>query len=247
MDVYIVAHKYPSIIIVSEAAETHHNTWLLDLFPSKPHLYSSSVFPILLPLIGDLLCFNDFDDVDRKDMVETRRIIKNAPEQFATLLSLQFPNTEGDGNHEIPEQEFGVRLSQRQRKQAKKKVQRTVVLDPKVFEDWRLPVPESKMDAEDTANIVLEELKGIWAVGLRISPDKLPLLSGFEKDYLHICAMPSFQQALKAIIYPAIPGANANPLSPAHKSLSSTDKEDQIVVHPGELPAMIPKVQPLKS
>ncbi|KAL4268195.1 UvrD-like helicase ATP-binding domain-containing protein [Pleurotus pulmonarius] len=218
----------PAVALFLSSVESHHSAWLLDLFPSKPHLYSSSVFPVLLPLVGDLLCFNDFDDVDRKDMVETRRIIKNAPEQFATFLSLDFPNAEGDGNLQAPEQEFGVKLTQRQRKLAKKKAQRTVVLDPKVFEDWHLPVPTSKMDAEDTANTVLEELKGIWA------------------DYLHICAMPSFQQALRPIIYPTVPGANAKHPSPAHKFLSSTNQEGQIVQR-SEPPPAIPKVQPLKS
>ncbi|KAF9493953.1 hypothetical protein BDN71DRAFT_1027051 [Pleurotus eryngii] len=219
----------PAIALFLSSVETHHSAWLLDFFPAEPRLYCSSMFPALLSQIGDLLCFNDFDNVDRKDMVDTRRMIKNAPEQFATLLSLEVPDAKGDGDLQTPEPEFGFKLTQRQRKQAKKKVKGTVVLDTKVFEDWRLPVPKSKMDAEDSANIILEELKGIWA------------------DYLSICAMPTFQLALKPIIFPAIPGGPAKPPSPARNILPSTVNEGQINVQTGELPVAIPKVQPLKS
>ncbi|KDQ30332.1 hypothetical protein PLEOSDRAFT_155016 [Pleurotus ostreatus PC15] len=213
----------PAVALFLSSVETHHSTWLLDLFPAKPHLYCSSIFPVLLSQIGDLLCFNDFDNADRKDMVETRRMIKNAPEQFATLLSLEVPDAKGDGDLQTLEPEFGIKLTQRQRKQAKKKVKGTVVVDTKVFEDWGLPVPKSKMDAEDSANIILEELKEIWA------------------DYLHICAMPTFQLALRPIIFPA------KPPPPARNTLPPTINEGQINVQAGELPVAISKVQPLKS
>lgn len=162
------------IYIVCEAMESRHSAWLMDLFPANPHRYSPSLFPVLLSQIGDLLCFNDFDGVDRKDMAETRRKIKNAPEQFATLLSLEVPDAEGDNDLQTSESGFGIKFTQRQRKNAKRKLRGTVVLDTKVFEEWRLPVPKSKMDAEGSANLILEELKGIWAVGLHFSPYKLP-------------------------------------------------------------------------
>lgn len=59
--------------------------------------------------------------------------------------------------------------------------------------------------------------------------------------------MPTFQLALKPIIFPTIPGGPANPPSPAHSTLPSTVNEGQTNVQTGELPVAIPKVQPLKS